>query len=574
MDPHLVIPTLADQGVIDAGDSDALLQAAVDSGRSAEDFLVNEGYVDEHTFYDAIANAIGANLVDLTGFELPASLRDRLPAGLARLHRALPVADHGGTLYVALTDPLDTEKLSELRFALNENIQVSVAPVARIEELIGQYYESTDAAGEGLPSANQQEMRHQLSAAGSALAAGSLSEQEQAQYVTQIIDNIIDIGIRAKASDIHFEPFEEFMNVRMRVDGTLDSILSDEDRLAYRAIKNELISRIKIISNLNIAETRLPQDGRIQRTVQRDGKPFSIDLRVSTLPTQFGESVVLRILDRSAVQLDLDKLGVPERVKRTLRDMIKLPNGIIVVTGPTGSGKTTTLYACLKEINDPASKLLTAEDPVEYDIDGIMQVPVNEGIGLDFARCLRAFLRQDPDRILVGETRDLETAQIAIQASLTGHLVFTSLHTNDSTGAITRLVDMGVEPFLISASLELVVAQRLVRRICAKCIEPYEPTEDELLLLGLSPHEVGDKKFYRGHGHGCKECNGTGYKGRKGIYETLRIGDTLREMINQRAPGVVLRQKAVELGMRTLREEGLDAIFNGETTVEEILKYT
>jgi len=574
MDPHLVIPTLADQGVIDAGDSDALLQAAVDSGRSAEDFLVNEGYVDEHTFYDAIANAIGANLVDLTGFELPASLRDRLPAGLARLHRALPVADHGGTLYVALTDPLDTEKLSELRFALNENIQVSVAPVARIEELIGQYYESADAAGEGLPSANQQEMRHQLSAAGSALAAGSLSEQEQAQYVTQIIDNIIDIGIRAKASDIHFEPFEEFMNVRMRVDGTLDSILTDEDRLAYRAIKNELISRIKIISNLNIAETRLPQDGRIQRTVQRDGKPFSIDLRVSTLPTQFGESVVLRILDRSAVQLDLDKLGVPERVKRTLRDMIKLPNGIIVVTGPTGSGKTTTLYACLKEINDPASKLLTAEDPVEYDIDGIMQVPVNEGIGLDFARCLRAFLRQDPDRILVGETRDLETAQIAIQASLTGHLVFTSLHTNDSTGAITRLVDMGVEPFLISASLELVVAQRLVRRICAKCIEPYEPTEDELLLLGLSPHEVGDKKFYRGHGHGCKECNGTGYKGRKGIYETLRIGDTLREMINQRAPGVVLRQKAVELGMRTLREEGLDAIFNGETTVEEILKYT
>ena len=254
--------------------------------------------------------------------------------------------------------------------------------------------------------------------------------------------------------------------------------------------------------------------------------------------------------------------------------MIKLPNGIIIVTGPTGSGKTTTLYACLKEINDPAAKLLTAEDPVEYDIDGIMQVPVNEGIGLDFARCLRAFLRQDPDRILVGETRDLETAQIAIQASLTGHLVFTSLHTNDSTGAITRLVDMGVEPFLISASLELVVAQRLVRRICPKCVETYEPTEDELLLLGLSAHEIGDKKFYRGRGHGCDECNGTGYKGRKGIYETLRLNDTLREMINQRAPGVVLRQKAVELGMRTLREEGLDAIFNGETSVEEILKYT
>jgi type IV pilus assembly protein PilB len=574
MDPHLVIPTLADHGVIAAEDSDALLQAAVESGRSAEDFLINDGHVEEHAFYEAVATAIGGSLVDLSNFELPGSLRDRIPVGLARLHRALPVADHEGTLYVALADPLDTEKLSELRFALNENIQVSVAPVARIEELIARYYESVDYAAEGFASLTQNELRGKLSDVGSAVAAGNLSDEDKAQYVTQIIDNLIDIGINAKASDIHFEPFEEFMDVRMRVDGTLRSLLTKSDRSAYQAIKSELISRIKIISNLNIAESRLPQDGKIQRSVMREGKPFPIDLRVSTLPTQFGESVVLRILDRSAVQLDLEKLGVPQKVQKTLRDMIKLPNGIIIVTGPTGSGKTTTLYACLKEINDPAAKLLTAEDPVEYDIDGIMQVPVNEGIGLDFARCLRAFLRQDPDRILVGETRDLETAQIAIQASLTGHLVFTSLHTNDSTGAITRLVDMGVEPFLISASLELVVAQRLVRRICPKCVETYEPTEDELLLLGLSAHEIGDKKFYRGRGHDCGECNGTGYKGRKGIYETLRLNDTLREMINQRAPGVVLRQKAVELGMRTLREEGLDAIFNGETSVEEILKYT
>jgi type IV pilus assembly protein PilB len=399
-----------------------------------------------------------------------------------------------------------------------------------------------------------------------------MTDEERAQYVMQIVDNLIDIGINAKASDIHFEPFEEFMDVRMRVDGTLKSLLTSADRKAYRTIRSELISRVKIISNLNIAESRLPQDGRIQRTVTRNGKPFNVDLRVSTLPTQYGESVVLRILDRSAVQLDLDKLGVPERVKKTLREMIKLPNGIIIVTGPTGSGKTTTLYACLREINEPNAKLLTAEDPVEYDIDGIMQVPINEAIGLDFARCLRAFLRQDPDRILVGETRDLETAQIAIQASLTGHLVFTSLHTNDSTGAITRLIDMGVEPFLISASLELVVAQRLVRRICPDCIEPYEPTEDELMLLGLSAHEVGDKKFFKGRG--CDKCNNTGYKGRKAIFETLRIGDTLREMINQRAPGVVLRQKAIELGMRTLREEGLQAVFDGETSVEEVLKYT
>ncbi len=572
MDPHLVITTLADQGVIPAEQSDALLQAILESGRAPQDFLIEEGQIDEHTFYQAIAHSIGANHIDLTDFELENSLRDKIPVGLARLHRALPVANLDGTLYVAMSDPLDAQRIEELRFALNENIQVSVAPVGRIEELIAQYYESVDYATEGFAALTQKELREKLSQAGAAVSAGNLSDDERAQYVTTIIDNLIDIGIKAKASDIHFEPFEEFMDVRMRVDGTLRSLLTRSDRKAYSSIGRELVSRVKIIANLNIAESRLPQDGRIQRSVTREGKPFSIDLRVSTLPTQFGESVVLRILDRSAVQLDLDKLGVPENVKKTLRDMIKLPNGIIIVTGPTGSGKTTTLYACLREINEPNSKLLTAEDPVEYDIDGIIQVPVNEGIGLDFARCLRAFLRQDPDRILVGETRDLETAQIAIQASLTGHLVFTSLHTNDSTGAITRLIDMGVEPFLISASLELVVAQRLVRRTCAKCIVPYEPSEEELLLLGLSAHEVGDKKFFKGNG--CEECNDTGYKGRRAIYETLRLNDTLREMINQRAPGVVLRQKAIELGMRTLREEGLQAIFDGETTVEEILKYT
>ena len=571
MDPHLVITTLVDQGVVDQEQSEALLAALLESGRAPEDFLINEGHLDEHTFYQTIANSVGANYIDLGDFELENRLRDKIPVGLARLHGALPVAELDGTLYVALTDPLDAEKISELRFALNQDIQISVAPAARIEELITQYYEAVDYATEGFSSLTQKELREKLSEL-SSKAVGNLTDDERAQYVTQIIDNLIDIGIKAKASDIHFEPFEEFMDVRMRVDGTLRSLLTRSDRKAYSAIARELISRVKVISNLNIAESRLPQDGRIQRTVLREGKPFSVDLRVSTLPTQYGESVVLRILDRSAVQLDLDKLGVPERVKKTLRDMIKLPNGIIIVTGPTGSGKTTTLYACLREINEPNAKLLTAEDPVEYDIDGIMQVPVNEGIGLDFARCLRAFLRQDPDRILVGETRDLETAQIAIQASLTGHLVFTSLHTNDSTGAITRLIDMGVEPFLISASLELVVAQRLVRRICQKCVEPYEPSEDELLLLGLSAHEVGDKKFFKGHG--CEECGDTGYKGRKAIFETLRLTDTLREMINQRAPGVVLRQKAIELGMRTLREEGLQAIFEGETSVEEVLKYT
>jgi type IV pilus assembly protein PilB len=319
---------------------------------------------------------------------------------------------------------------------------------------------------------------------------------------------------------------------------------------------------------MNIAERRLPQDGRIQLTTA--GR--QVDLRVSSLPTQFGESVVLRVLDRSTVNLSLKALGMPDYIYNYILETIEKPNGIFIVTGPTGSGKTTTLYACLNQINTIDSKILTAEDPVEYDIEGIMQIPIHESIGLTFGRALRAFLRQDPDRIMVGETRDVETAQISIQASLTGHLVFTTLHTNDAPGAVTRLIDMGVEPFMISASLEAVLAQRLIRRICPKCRTPYEPNEAVLSQLGLSPHDIGDKNFY--YGKGCEACNHTGYKGRKGIYELLNVTDPIRDLINQRAPSVVLRQKAIELGMQTLREDGLRSIYDGETTIEEVLKYT
>jgi type IV pilus assembly protein PilB len=312
----------------------------------------------------------------------------------------------------------------------------------------------------------------------------------------------------------------------------------------------------------------LPQDGRIQKNIA--GR--QVDLRVSTLPTQFGESVVLRVLDRTTVNLNLEALGMPPRIYEYICRTIEKPNGIFIVTGPTGSGKTTTLYAALNKINTVDTKVLTAEDPVEYDIEGIIQVPINDNIGLTFARVLRAFLRQDPDRIMVGETRDLETAQIAIQASLTGHLVLSTLHTNDAPGAVTRLVDMGVEPFMISASLEGVLGQRLIRKICPECKSPYEPSEAVLLQLGLAPNEIGDKSFY--YGKGCDRCNNTGYRGRKGIYELLDITDPIRELINQRAPSVVLKQKAIELGMTTLREDGMRSIYEGETTIEEVLKYT
>ncbi|MEP6663302.1 MAG: ATPase, T2SS/T4P/T4SS family, partial [Verrucomicrobiota bacterium] len=389
------------------------------------------------------------------------------------------------------------------------------------------------------------------------------TEAANATPIVKFVNLIIFQAVQDRASDIHFEPFEDEFKIRYRVDGALYEMTPPPKHLAL-----PVISRIKVMANLNISERRLPQDGRISMPVGNR----QIDLRVSTLPTQFGESVVLRILDRSAVNLDLDSLGLPKSVQEYVGEAILQPNGIFVVTGPTGSGKTTTLYSCLRRINTIDSKLLTAEDPVEFDIEGIMQVAINDAVGMTFGKALRSFLRQDPDVIMLGEMRDLETSQIAIQASLTGHLVLSTLHTNDAPGAVTRLVDMGVEPFLISSTLMAVLAQRLVRTVCKKCRTPFEPTENQLSLLNLSPHDIGDKVFY--YGRGCAVCNDTGYKGRKGIYELLVVNEDVRSLINQRAPTVVVRQKAVELGMITLRQDGLRSIFDGATTIEEVVKYT
>ena len=377
------------------------------------------------------------------------------------------------------------------------------------------------------------------------------------------VNTVIARAIQAKASDIHFEPFEKEFKIRYRVDGALYEMAPPPRRLAV-----PVTSRIKVMANLNIAERRVPQDGRIQTLL--GGR--NVDLRVSTLPTQYGESVVLRVLDRSVVNLDLEKLGIPKAIFDYICDTIEKPNGIFIVTGPTGSGKTTTLYACLNRVNTIETKILTVEDPVEYELEGVIQVPAHEAIGLTFARALRAFLRQDPDKILVGETRDLETAQIAIQASLTGHLVMTSLHTNDAAGAVTRLLDMGVEPFLMAATMEGILAQRLLRRVCKDCRTPYPPKTEILSQLGLAPSDVGDRPFY--FGKGCETCNGTGYRGRVGIYELLDIREPIRQLINDRAPSVIIRQKGMELGMTTLRQDGIRNILEGHTTVEEVLKYT
>jgi len=561
MNNEQVLDLFVDQNVLQKAQADDVLTEAQQNGKTIVQAMVDGGFMDEAGFYRTMAEGIGAEFIDLNDREIGPEVVKIVPAGLARLHRALPVELVDGTLRVALADPLEPSTAEDLRFALGRDIEVVVAPVEQIEDRIKIFY--------GSDTSSMEEVLKQLGEVGELMqlregdGATGAEAEASATPIIRFVDLILYQAIQDRASDIHFEPFENEFKIRYRVDGALYEMAPPPRHLAP-----PVISRVKVMASMNIAERRLPQDGRIQKNIA--GR--NVDLRVSTLPTQFGESVVLRVLDRTTVNLDLEMLGMPKYVGDYILEVIERPNGIFIVTGPTGSGKTTTLYSCLRKINTLDSKLLTAEEPVEYDLEGIVQVPVNENIGLTFARVLRAFLRQDPDRIMVGETRDLETAQIAIQASLTGHLVFTTLHTNDAPGAITRLIDMGVEPFLISSTLEAVLGQRLLRSICLNCRTSYEPNTNTLDQLGLGRRDLGDKKFY--YGKGCDACNHTGYKGRKGIYELMRISDPLRELINERAPTVTLKQKAIELGMITLRQDGLRSVFDGDTTVEEVLKYT
>ncbi len=562
------IPLLAliqERGLVDDLQLEEVAQEHTRSGKPVIQTLQDFGLLDLATILQIMADHLATEVVHVHNLELTPEVLQTVPATAARMHQCLPVAVFGSSVRVAMADPLDPAVIDELNYLTGKEVQVVVADPAQIEKAVSKFYgEESESVSDILKQLGADaEIAKEVADATAGDGVTDLADLANEAPIIKFVNLVLYQAVQDRASDIHFEPFEDEFKIRYRVDGALYEMTPPPKHLAL-----PVTSRIKVMANLDIAERRLPQDGRIGLTL--GGR--QIDLRVSTLPTQFGESVVLRVLDRSAVNMELESLGFPKFIYDHTVETIQQPNGIFINTGPTGCGKTTTLYSCLRRINTLDSKLLTVEDPVEYDIDGIMQVPVNEPVGMTFPRALRAFLRQDPDVIMLGEIRDLETSQIAIQASLTGHLVLTTLHTNDAPGAVTRLIDMGVEPFLISSTLLSVLAQRLVRTICKKCRTPFEPTENQLSLLNLSPHDIGDKVFY--YGRGCANCNDTGYKGRKGIFELLVISEPIRALINERAPTVVIRQKAVELGMVTLREDGMRGIFDGDTTIEEVLKYT
>ena len=539
---------------------DELFDEDVKTGeKSFADAVINAGIASREDIFSLVSEFLGYELQIGQVDEIDPECLKVIDSETANQYRVVPLYLSENGIHLLSADPFNSSIIDDLSFSLKMEIYLIVADPHHVEVLLENHYKQEEnslhdlLADVGLADFEDLDDSKE----------GDLTDAANETPIIRFVNLVMQQAIRAKASDIHFEPFEEEFKIRYRVDGALYEMSPPPRSLAL-----PVISRIKVIADLNIAEHRIPQDGRIKMTIE--GR--SVDLRVSTLPTQFGESVVLRVLDKSAVNLDLDNLGLPENVKTGIRDAVRRPNGIFIVTGPTGSGKTTTLYSALKEVNQIDIKLLTAEDPVEYELEGIMQVPVNHQVGLDFARALRAFLRQDPDKIMVGEIRDIETARIAVQASLTGHVVLSTLHTNDAPGAVTRLIDMGLEPFLLSASLEFVLAQRLVRKICTDCREEYEPKKDLLATLGLDPNELGDRKFF--FGAGCKECSNSGYRGRTGLFEMIKVTDAFRELINSGAATLVLKQNAIEQGMRTLREDGLRSIFDGETSVEEVLKYT
>ena len=530
------------------------------------DIFLELGLVDENQLQVALAAKRGMEYVSIDGLEIPADVIEKVPVQTATTYHIVPIEfdKAKNELTVALDNVENFRATDDLRTLMGFAVTAKMTDRDALEAALTRYYSSEDDnIGELIDEIQSDAFLAEFEGRNASIDLDELKELSESNPVKKLLNLVLLQAIRDKASDIHFEPFEDEYKMRYRIDGVLYEMIPPPKYIAAA-----LSSRIKVMANLDIAERRLPQDGRISLTVQ--GNP--VDLRVSVLPTMFGESVVLRVLDRSQVSFDLEKLGFQPADMKVMHQLVKKPNGIIVVTGPTGCGKTTTLYAALSELNSIDTKIITTEDPVEYDLDGLHQVQMKPDIGLTFARCLRSILRQDPDIILVGEVRDLETAEIAAQASLTGHLVFTTLHTNDAPSSVARLLDLGVEPFLITATVEGIVAQRLVRLICHSCKTQFEPDEAQLKELNLTEEEMAGRPIY--YGRGCSKCNGTGYKGRIALFEIMMFNDEIRDLIMNRASTNVLRVAAQKAGMRPLRENGLTAMFNGITTIDEVVKET
>jgi type IV pilus assembly protein PilB len=528
---------------------------------------VRLGVATEDQVMKALAEQLGMKIVKLAELTIPAEATEQVNESMAQAFKVVPVAvsKKDKSVTVAMAEPQNPATLDSLRSFLGVDVKGVIAPEKDVLSAIERVYAGKQESIQDVVKQIEQDKglsqyQHRNE---NTIDLEAIEEMAEAAPVRKLLNMVLLLAIKDKASDIHFEPFEEEYKMRYRVDGVLYELVPPPRHLAPA-----IASRIKVMANLDIAERRLPQDGRIELNIGGN----SVDIRVSTLPTLFGESVVLRILDRTVVQLDLEKVGMAADTLKKWREVIHKPNGIVLVTGPTSSGKTTTLYATLNELNNIEDKIITTEEPVEYDIDGLIQVPINPDIGVTFANCLRSILRQDPDKILVGETRDLETAEISIQASLTGHIVFTTLHTNDAPSAVTRLRDMGLPTFLITATVEAMLAQRLVRKLCANCRTEFTPSPEIAMELGMTPEEAAQKKFY--YGRGCERCNNTGYKGRMGIFELVIMNEELRDMIVAEASLDDFRERCRHFGMQTLRESGLQAIHAGQTSIEDVVRET
>ncbi|HOA52379.1 MAG: ATPase, T2SS/T4P/T4SS family [Thermogutta sp.] len=547
------------KGIISADQLEEAKQLAAQSGMKLPDAIIRLGYASGEEVMQVMAEQHGLEYIDLNRISIPPNVVELVPESVARENVVIPIAEDDGQLRVAVCDPDDFATFDKLRFILNRRIEICLAPREMILEAINRYYGQT--SGESQDSVLSEVTDTAIDFTQVETDMGSIQDADETSApVVRLVHLIISEAVQLRASDIHIEPFEDRVRIRYRIDG----YLIERDN-APRRLLGAILSRIKILARMDIAERRRPQDGRIKMNIGEK----QLDLRVSVLPSTWGQAVVMRILDKDNIKIGLRQLGFSEEDYQKFRQLIKRPNGIILVTGPTGSGKTTTLYAALNELNTPDRKIITAEDPVEYYLPGINQVEIRHEIGLDFARVIRAMLRQAPNVILVGEMRDLETAQMGIQASLTGHLVFSTLHTNDAPSSITRLIDMGVPAYLVASSVVAIMAQRLVRVVCEQCKQPYQPSDAVLEMAGITPEMAATATFYRGKG--CSRCNGTGYRGRMGIFELMIMSPKIREMTFRQAPVADIRRVAIQEGMRTLYMDGLQKVLRGRTTLEELL---